>query len=424
MSNMALVSRSYAEEVLADYTQPEGDMSGQWDLNVYLKNASHIEEDLKAIAERNGYQTEDGDKENFVNVGVNWGYLGAQLSQKADPLTIGVISLVLLVIIFTGYLIIYNIFQISVSNDIRFYGLLKTIGTTPRQIRRIVRRQAMALSIIGIPIGLLLGYLLGVVLAPIILSAIGDAVVVMSLHPLIFIGAALFSLFTVVLSCAKPGRLGGKVSPIEALRYAEGGRVSKKRKKRGHKGGTIPRMAFANMGRDKRKTALVILFLALSVVLLQVSYTFALSMDMDKYLKDRVVTDYILGNSDYFHKNNPYSTVSEEAISAVGAQGGVTDAGRVYSTGHSTVFVTEEVYRAWNEGWHPPEIMDEMIRSAERNEAGLLEDRVDLYGMETLPLDELTVVEGDLAPVYDPTQKAVAAVYHTDDYGESQKDTN
>ena len=37
----------------------------------------------------------------------------------------------LLLIIFTGYLIIYNVFQISVTNDIRFYGLLKTIGTTP-----------------------------------------------------------------------------------------------------------------------------------------------------------------------------------------------------------------------------------------------------------------------------------------------------
>ena len=34
------------------------------------------------------------------------------------------------VILVTGYLIIYNIFQISVISDIRFYGLLKTIGTT------------------------------------------------------------------------------------------------------------------------------------------------------------------------------------------------------------------------------------------------------------------------------------------------------
>ena len=56
-----------------------------------------------------------------------------------DPATVIAIAAVLLLIIFTGYLIIYNVFQISVTNDIRFYGLLKTIGTTPRQLRRIIR---------------------------------------------------------------------------------------------------------------------------------------------------------------------------------------------------------------------------------------------------------------------------------------------
>ena len=53
----------------------------------------------------------------------------------------------LLLILFTGYLIIYNVFQISVTNDIRFYGLLKTLGTTGRQLRRIIHYQALALSL-------------------------------------------------------------------------------------------------------------------------------------------------------------------------------------------------------------------------------------------------------------------------------------
>ena len=61
-------------------------------------------------------------------------------------------------ILLTGYLIIYNVFQISVAGDIRFYGLLKTIGTTPRQLKRIIRIQALSLSAAGIPLGLLLGW--------------------------------------------------------------------------------------------------------------------------------------------------------------------------------------------------------------------------------------------------------------------------
>ena len=63
-------------------------------------------------------------------------------------------------------------FQISVAGDIRFYGLLKTIGTTPRQLKRIIRQQALLLCLIGIPAGLLLGYGIGAVLMPVVLHSI------------------------------------------------------------------------------------------------------------------------------------------------------------------------------------------------------------------------------------------------------------
>ena len=44
------------------------------------------------------------------------------------------LRLLALMIVFSGYLIIYNVMYISVTKDIRFYGLLKSIGTTPRQL--------------------------------------------------------------------------------------------------------------------------------------------------------------------------------------------------------------------------------------------------------------------------------------------------
>ena len=67
-------------------------------------------------------------------------------------------AILLFLIIFTGYLIIYNIFQISVNQDIQFYGLLKTIGTTGKQLKKIIRKQAFFLCIVGIPIGLFIGF--------------------------------------------------------------------------------------------------------------------------------------------------------------------------------------------------------------------------------------------------------------------------
>ena len=108
-------------------------------------------------------------------------------------------------------------FQISVTNDIRFYGLLKTIGTTPRQLRRIIRQQALTLSLAGIPLGLVLGWLIGGQLTPAIVSQLNGVVPMTSVSPVIFIGAALFSLVTVLLSCRKPGRIAGK----EAAEYVK-----------------------------------------------------------------------------------------------------------------------------------------------------------------------------------------------------------
>ena len=96
----------------------------------------------------------------------------------------GVLALILL----TGYLIIYNVFQISVAGDIRFYGLLKTIGTTPRQLRRILRNQALLLAAAGIPVGLLLGWLAGCALAPVVVRNLDSVSVVASANPWIFVG--------------------------------------------------------------------------------------------------------------------------------------------------------------------------------------------------------------------------------------------
>ena len=66
-------------------------------------------------------RVDEGDPD-YLEYNLNWSYLSAGL--EADPVTIGGMSAALLLILLAGYLIIYNIFQISVIRDIRFYGLL------------------------------------------------------------------------------------------------------------------------------------------------------------------------------------------------------------------------------------------------------------------------------------------------------------
>ena len=67
------------------------------------------------------------------------------------------VLLFVFVVMFCGYLLIYNIFYISIVNDIRFFGMLKTIGTTAKQIRTLLTWQVLRLSAAGIGAGLVLG---------------------------------------------------------------------------------------------------------------------------------------------------------------------------------------------------------------------------------------------------------------------------
>lgn len=433
VASNVLLPRSAAEEFCAQGSGDPYSMTGEWNLDMMFKSDLQIEENILQILENHGYQHDDPQGENYLKIGVNWGYSGAQLSNSFDISTLIAIVVLLLLIIFTGYLIIYNVFQISVTNDIRFYGLLKTIGTTGKQIKRVVRQQALLLSLIGIPIGLLLGFVIGNKLTPVIMTQLSYKNAFVSFNPLIFIGAALFALLTVFLSCARPGRMAAKVSPVEAVRYTEGGGPKKagKREKvrKARSGASLPGMAWANLGRSRGKTVVTVISLTLAVVLATITYTFSTGFDMNKYLAHKADVDFILGDAAYFQTSGGFRTadqaVPESIISDVSARSGVEESGRVYG-GVSAIkqFVTEDWLRMGYGTYNTPEVVDEIIAGTSRLPNGLLEAGVQMYGMEDFPLSLLDVLEGDLAPLSDPSQKAIAAVYLSDDYNSTQWGSN
>lgn len=431
VANHILIPESRADAILAEVgvTPPGSDgMTGEWNLDVMLKNGERsIAEDLNQILANHGYQSETAGADHIA-LGVNWGYTGAQLSENMDPTTLLVIAVMLVLILFTGYLIIYNVFQISVAGDIRFYGLLKTIGTTPRQLRRIIRIQALLLSLVGIPIGLLLGWLLGGVLTPVITARLNGVTRVVSVSPLLFVGSALFALATVLISCRRPGRLAGKVSPVEAVRYTEG-KALKKKGKRSGKGVSLLSMAWANLRRSRGKTFVTVLSLTLAVVLLTLTVTITVGFDLEKYVSNFTASDFILADAGQFQTGgdgfNDEMAVPEEVIAAVDAQGGITESGRIYGkTAPAVEFVTEEYYRSVWGKWNTPEQLDEAIRYMDRTPDGLLADRVQLYGMEPFALDHLTVLEGDLTKLDTPNSSYIAVVYSTDDYDRADMDSH
>lgn len=432
VANHVLIPESRVNEVLAevgvDPDNPDDGMTGRWNLDVMLKSGSrHIEQDLNQILENHGYQSENAG-DNYIDTGVNWGYTGARMSDLVDPMTVIAIVAVVLLIIFTGYLIIYNVFQISVAGDIRFYGLLKTIGTTPRQLRRIIRLQALSLSAVGIPIGLVLGWLIGGQLTPVIVARLNGIMPMTSVSPWIFAISAAFALLTVLISCRKPGRMAARVSPVEAVRYTEGG--SEKTRAKGRKARKVSpfTMAWANLGRSKGKTVVTVLSLSLAVVLLTVTVNFAGGFDMDKYVSNFTASDFIVANAGKFQTSTLFSdeqALPQSAIDAINAQGGITDSGVVYGkTFGALEYVTEDWFRQNKESFYTPEEMDNLIRLTDRNEAGLLADLVQLSGMSPFALDHLTVLEGDLSALYEPGSRAIAAVYFEDEYGNIDRNSH
>ena len=318
-------------------------------------------------------------------------------------------------------------FQISVAGDIRFYGLLKTIGTTPRQLRRIIRLQALALSAAGIPIGLVLGWLIGGQLTPVIVARLDGIVPMTSVSPWIFVIAAVFALFTVLLSCRRPGKMAAKVSPVEAVRYTEGGGKTRAKGRRARRVSPFS-MAWANLGRSRGKTVVTVLSLSLAVVLLTVTVNFTGGFDMDKYVSSFTASDFIVANAGKFQTSTTFSAeqaVPQSAIDAIDAQGGVTDSGVVYGqTFGALEYVTEDWFRQNKERFYTPEQLDGLIRLTDRNEAGLLADRIQLSGMSPFALDHLTVLEGDLSKLSEPGGRYVAAVYSEDDYGNADMNSH
>ena len=217
-------------------------------------------------------------------------------------ITIALISIIALFIVLSGYLLIYNVLYIAVTKDINFYGLLKTIGTSPRQIKKIVKGQAIRISIIGIPIGLALGAIVSFVIVPIVLDAMNSGAYSaampsdVSFNPVIFILATLFSLLTVLLSCRKPARIASSISPTEALRYTGSKTKKQKKNRKSTNGGKLYKMAWYNVFREKKRAILVFLSLFMGIITFLSVNTFLKSISVENYIDKYVKNDFTLTN--------------------------------------------------------------------------------------------------------------------------------
>lgn len=355
-SQMIAVSKAFQEEyapvpeksVLA-YGGPsdENDYTGRIMADISFNTSWNLQKQADQLTARCGFP-------DSTDVGINWAYMSTDI----DPETMLLASGLLILIILAGYLIIYNVFYINVYADIRNYGLLKTIGTTGRQIRKLVHHQANMYSLIGIPVGLLTGVILARLILPLIMadlvfSKFADHSI--ELSPWIFIGAAVFSWITVRLSCIRPARMAGKVTPIDAVRMTEGQEVLRSRKTKRTASVTMPRMALGNLGRNKRKAVIVVLSLSLSLVVLNVVYTFVTGFDEKAFVSQFAISDFSVTSASLESNTAGAMTVdgiTDEFLEALDNQDGITEKENVYLS-----FVQEYTDSTW------AEIMDRVVKN-------------------------------------------------------------
>ncbi len=195
-------------------------------------------------------------------------------------------------ILFGAAMLLYNVMYISLSRDIRQYGLLKTMGTTKKQLRSIVLRQTGRILAGGCVLGGAAGILITVTVIPRLLSRMylrgrGEASAMIAFRPWILALAVVFGGLVTLLSSLWAMNRVVKMSPVEAVKYTGqkekypektgirkrkkkgAGRNSKKfdpEKAWGYSGGILA-MAWRNLFRFKKRFVLTLLSLGLGILI-------------------------------------------------------------------------------------------------------------------------------------------------------------
>ncbi len=202
---------------------------------------------------------------------------------------------VILFFMLDGFLIIYNINTISVTKDIQFYGLLKTIGTAPGQLKRLMYYRMGNILLTALPVGLVLGGIMTQWIVPLILGGILEGFSEARFHLVIPLTAAFFSGLMIFVSFFMTARKVMAVSAIGALTFAEGG--SRRKTSRGSDHTRLFQMGLKNVFRQPKKAWMVIGTFFLSSVTFLLCMTVLGGMSLDEFIDYNTAHDLALYNS-------------------------------------------------------------------------------------------------------------------------------
>ena len=232
------------------------------------------------------------------------GYL---IALETDPISnsgIGnlgyVVIVVCIIIVFTSVFCIKNSFDISITEKIKQYGMLRSIGATKKQIKNNVFYEATILGLIGIPLGLLLGFIASYILIIVCNILLKDSLtdglnMVLSYSVISYIVAILLGIITIYLSALKSARKASKISPIDSIRNSANIKLNSKKLK-------VPKLinkifgvggeiSYKNIKRNKKSYRTTIVSLTISVLVF-ISLTYFMNTFMNEIKKEVSASEY------------------------------------------------------------------------------------------------------------------------------------
>jgi len=235
---------------------------------VYNQESGYSDKDIEKLSEQ---------MENAYLIDVNKYLIDLETNPISSSSISGlgiVVSIVIGIIVFTSVFCIKNSFDISITEKIKQYGMLRSVGATKKQIKRNVFYEATILGLIGIPLGILLGYLASYILIIISNYYVSDMMqagfkLEFAFSWLAIIVAIILGIVTIYFSAFRSAKRASKVSPIDSIRNSANIKINPKKikspkfiKKVFGMGGEI---SFKNLKRNKKKYRTTVISIVVSV---------------------------------------------------------------------------------------------------------------------------------------------------------------
>jgi len=138
---------------------------------------------------------------------------------KSNKALIAAACIAIVIVVSATIIVIYNSFQINVAERLKQFGLLRSIGATKKQIKKIVFREASILLIIAIPIGIIvsLGAIYGINYIFKLLLKGDNPISLVGIDPMVLLISAIITTLAVYISSLIPANFVGKISPLAAI---------------------------------------------------------------------------------------------------------------------------------------------------------------------------------------------------------------